>query len=317
MSSFLNSIKSDLLGRRLLPVLVVLGVAFLAAVGYAVVGGSAANGGSSTVAAVPAPSISSGGSQLAVSQAPADPNTAVSETPSGSGYQREGGAHDPFIPLPSPVVKVHTASKTSSTATGGAQSGSGSSGAAGSSPSTSTTKTSTPSPIKPAKPTQPEPVYKVAVLFGPAPKLPGETTQLTPYESLKRLSPLPSSSNPLIVFTGVGGSGKGATFALIQEAILHGNAACLPNASQCQVIDLAVGQTEELQYLQADGEAVTYELSVVSIVKHQKSVAVAQRLNARVSRAGRRVLRHHGPPVLAHLRYSLNRGVLVYTAHRR
>ena len=78
---------------------------------------------------------------------------------------------------------------------------------------------------------------------------PSPSPTLTPYEHLKRQQPLPSSTQPLVVFRGVTAGGKSASFTLVGEAILRGSAACLPNASQCQAIDLKPGQVEELEYV--------------------------------------------------------------------
>ena len=60
----------------------------------------------------------------------------------------------------------------------------------------------------------------MAVEFGQLPVT--DTTPLTPYENLKLLTPLPSSTQALIVFRGVTAGGKSATFTLVGEAILHG-----------------------------------------------------------------------------------------------
>ncbi len=308
MSDLLNtltSLRSDLLSRRMLPIVALVAVAFVAAVGYAVLGGGS-SAPSPTVAAHPA-----GTTTAAVTPAPADPTEAVSETPGGTRYQRQGGAHNPFLQLPKPrVAKVKTTAKVS---TGGT-------GQSSSSGSTTTTTPSTPTPAPaptPAKPKKPTTEYDVAVLFGPASTVPGQAPTLTPYEKLKRLAPLPSQSNPLVVFSGVSASGAGATFVLAREAIIKGPAACLPSASQCEMIDLATGQTEELSYLQSSGASVTYELQLVSISKHKVSPTAAARTRQRESRFGRALLRRYNPAVLADLRFSPLKGVVLYRPYHR
>jgi hypothetical protein len=313
MNDLLNSLKSDLLDRRLLPFLLALGLLFAGAVAYAVLAGSGSSGTSAPAAAAPSPN-SPQHSSVAVSQAPANSNAAVSETAEGARYQRGGGAHDPFLPLPS------TAPAKSQAITAASNSGSSTttSSAEGQSKPTTpsgggTSPTQPPKP-EPPKPKHKQPVYLVAVLFGLAPTTPEQLSQLTPYEDLKRLEPLPSSSNPLVVFAGVGSTGKGAVFTLAREAILKGSAVCLPNASQCEAIDLAPNQSEELQYLESNGQSVTYELKVVSISKRQASTATVARLNRR-DRAGAALVRRLQPQVLRHLRFSAARGVLVYVAH--
>jgi hypothetical protein len=157
----------------------------------------------------------------------------------------------------------------------------------------------------------------VAVLFG---ELPAGTTaataQLTPFENLKLLAPLPSVKQPLIVFRGVTVAGKSATFTLVGEAILHGNATCRPNASQCEAIDLQPGQSEQLEYLEASGQLVTYELRIVSIVSSKASSAAVKSVLGDESKAGRELLRHAGLDAVPGLRYSAQQGVLVFAGHR-
>ena len=317
MTDLLNSLKSDLLDRRMLPFLALLGLALAAAVAYAVLGGS--SGSSSAPSATVTPAVHGAASaSLSVSEAAADPHAAVAETTEGARYQHHSGAHDPFKPL----VSAKTASAKSPTA-GATSSASSSTPSSGSTPTSSsgtgsgggTTPTPTtptePAPTKPAKPVH---VYFVDVLFGLAPTTPGQFSQLTPYADLKRLEPLPSASDPRILFAGVSDTGKGAVFALAGEAILKGEGACLPSATQCEAVDLGIGKTEELQYLEATGQTVAYELKVVSISEHQATAAAAARLNRR-DRKGQALVRQLSTAVLHHLRFSSAKGVLVYVAH--
>jgi hypothetical protein len=114
---------------------------------------------------------------------------------------------------------------------------------------------------------------------------------------------------------GVTAGGKSATFTLVGEAILHGEGACLPSASQCQAIDLKQGQVEQLEYLPPNGQTITYELKVVSISSSNASTASARRSYREQSRAGRELLRRTGAPGLSELHYSPNKGVLVFAGH--
>lgn len=271
MTEFLQSIKSDLLSRRLLPLVALLGVALIAAVGYAVTGGS--NGSASTpVASAPSAPAVNGVAVLPVTVAPANPNEAVSETPSGVRYQNHGSTRDPFTPLPSPPAAKSTSTSTSGTSpssgksTGSSSGGSssGSSGSSGGGSSSGGQKAPAPVPKKPAKPQFP---YIVSVLFGHASATPGQPATLTPYENLKLLQPLPSKQDVRISFERVTTNGSGAVFKLVAPPILHGSGTCLPSTSECQTIDLEVGHSEELEYIEANGQAVPYELKLVSITK--------------------------------------------------
>jgi hypothetical protein len=279
MTEFLQSIKSDLFSRRLLPLVVLLGVALIAAVGYAVTGGSNSSAPVPS-ASVPSPS-SGGGRTLPVAVAPANPNVAVSETPGGARYQSKGSTRDPFTPLSSPHLAKTAASGSSSTSsnnsTGGASSHGSSSGNAGSSSGGSSSggqKAPTPAPKK--KPAKPQSPYTVSVLFGLASTTPGQPATLAPYENLKVLQPLPSKQDVRISFERVTTDGRGAVFKLVVPPILQGSAVCLPKTSECQTIDLEVGHSEELEYVEASGQIVAYELKVVSISKKNGAASTAR-----------------------------------------
>jgi hypothetical protein len=312
--TFLRSIRSDLLNPRILPLLAVLLLGLVGAVAYIVVGGASSTPPPTPVAAITSPSSSQTG--VAVSQAPANPNEAVSETTSGVKYQHQGASHNPFKPL----VVAKTASSTSAATTPKVSSSPApkvsSPPSTGSSQSGGTSSGGTKPKSKP-KPKQPQTVYTVNVLFGEVPESATAATspELKSYAGLKRLEPLPSASNSLIVNTGVSSGGKAAIFTLVHEAILSGAAACLPSASQCEMLDMAPGTTEQLNFLAASGQTVFYQLKVLSITQSVENAAAAARFNARVSRAGQSLLHRDGPPILEQLRFAQDKGVLVYTPH--
>lgn len=287
MNELLRSLRSDLLDRRLLPVLVALGLALAGAVAYAVLAG----GGSPkpvAAAAVPGAGGPAKGPSLPVTQAPANPNAAVAETTEGARYQHRGGSHNPFTPLVSPKAQASTTSSTSRSSspssTTGKTGGSTTSGGGSSTPSPG--GGTTPSqPTKPAAPKpkpKPKPAYIVSLQFGPLPAPPA-APQLTPYE-LRSRRVLPSTSDPRIVFAGVHGSPFKALFTLAREAILKGEGTCVPSTSQCESIELPAGKSEQLEYLEPNGQSVVYELKVVSIARPEGAAA-------RIARHHRR--RHH------------------------
>jgi hypothetical protein len=277
----------------------------VAAVVYTVLGGS---GSSATAPTSPAP-VSTGVAGIAVSLAPPNAQASVGETTSGSSDQHGGISRDPFTPLAIPkaqTTSTKTGGSTSSSSKTSTQTSSSSQGAGGTTPS---------KPSTPAKPKTPAVAYRVAVLFGVAPPgTPPQQLQLTPYANIARMTPLPSAKLPLLVFRGVTTGGKSATFTVVGEVILRGGGVCLPRASQCQAIDLQPGQTEEVEYLPARGEAVTYQLQVVTI-SSSKAAASAAALHAE-SKVGRELLRRKGRMTLPWgLRYSYTRGVLVFAGH--
>jgi len=170
--------------------------------------------------------------------------------------------------------------------------------------------------------TKPKTVYDVSIKFGVLP--PGtapEAATLTEYKKLKLQSPLPSAAQPLIVFRGVTTKGRSATFTLVSEAILTGAGACLPSPLQCQAVDLKPGETEQLNYVQPNGEPVIYELRVLRIEAQKAKTAsgkaaAASRHDAGaqwgVSRVGQELLRKAHLVALPFLRYSSQPGVLIF-----
>jgi hypothetical protein len=308
MSDFLSSVKADLLDRRLLPIVALVMLALVAAIAYTVLGG-----GSS--AATPTASVATGSTVspgLAVSQSTSE--KAVAETTGGVSQQRHGYARNPFTPLPEPKEKTQvtttsssSTSTSSSTTSSSTSAGSGSQTSGGSSPTT---------PSQPSTPAKPKTVYHVSVQFGelPAGVTPGQAPLQT-LEDVKLLTTLPSAQQPLIVFRGVTAGGKSATFTIVGEEILHGEAKCLPSASQCEAIDLKAGQTEQLEYISATGQALLDELRVVSIVSDKATSAAFKSILRSESVAGRKLLEHAGLIAIPDLHYSSQTGVLVFAGH--
>ncbi len=290
MTEFLRSIKSDLLSRRMLPFLLVLGVALIAAVGYALTGGSPSSAPAVSASVPPAGTSGAAGAtgSASVSVAPTNPEQAVSETPAGVRYQSQGPTRDPFVPLPSPKAATSTSSSKSSTSSGTSSSSGSSSGSGGSSSTGKGNSAPAPAPAKPSKPAKPQNPYTVSVLFGTPSTTPGQPATPVPYPSLSLGQPLPSKQDVRIVFERVTSTGKGAIFKLVVPPILHGTGICLPSPSECQTVDLEAGKYEVLEYVEANGQSVTYEVGVVSIVKNSGSASTARvKRAARVARAKR------------------------------
>jgi hypothetical protein len=314
MTDLLKSVKADLLDRRLLPFVALVGVALAAALGYAVLGGGST--ATTPPAANSSPPASTGVSGIAVSQAPSSASQAIAETTSGSAKQRGGSSRDPFTPLPGAGAKSASTTAVGST-TASKAAGSTTSPSTSTTPPKSATETTPAATPKPSAPAKPETVYHVAVQFGVIPAgLTAASAQLVPYVNLKRQAPLPSAKLPLVVFRGVTAGGKSATFTLVGEAILRGVAKCLPSASQCQAIELKTGQSEEFEYLPPTGTAVTYELQLVDITATKATASAARSAFQGESKAGRQLLRRIGLIALPGLRYSQAKGVLVPTPRR-
>ncbi len=298
MTAILRSLKADLLDRRLLPILVALGVLLAGAIAYVVLAGGSGGEAGAPAPAARTPSATSSGPNVAVTQAPANPHAAVAETTVGGSYQHKAGTRDPFGAVVRRPAKV-AATATKSTASGASTTPTTSS----SSSKPSSEASPAPAPAggggtTPSKPTAPKPkkhkVEEASVLFGPAPA-PGQPFQVTP-SVLKVGGALPSSKDPLVVFAGLDApakpqpgttalGGERATFKLTREAIVNGPASCRPSSVQCESIILALGQSEELSYLEETGQTTVYQLTFKGYEVHEATVTATA--------ASRRHHRHH------------------------
>jgi hypothetical protein len=105
------------------------------------------------------------------------------------------------------------------------------------------------------------------------------------FHDITHLQPLPSKHNALLEPAGVTDNGAGVAFMLLRGPILHGKASCVPNAGDCQAIDVKLHQGEELQYPQEDGSVIYYRLTVTKIERIDGASANAAAV--RTSAAGR------------------------------
>jgi hypothetical protein len=317
ITDFFSSLKEDLFGKRLLPFLIVLGALLVAAVAYAVLGGGSSSAPTPVTASVPAGASAAVG-DVAVSQAPANPNQPVSETTEGTSKQHHGVAHNPFTPLPE-AKKASAPSTASGTSSSSSASTKPSAGSTPSAPSSGGTTPTTPKETTPAKP-KVYVHYHVTAQLGVVPVVaegaPAQPAQLKTYKDMALDEPLPGKANPQLVFLGVVlRTGKEALFGLTGAAILHGSGSCQPSATQCQAIDLQVGQSETLEVLESDGSTVTYELKLVSISKTTSTASTARVRDAfrAQAKAARELARR--APKLSELRYSPWGGGFVFAGH--
>lgn len=274
MNALFESVKADLLDRRLRVIVVLVVAALVAAVAFAVLSGrsqsatpTASTGTASGTAASTPPIAGTSAS---------NPKAANAETTFGNAYH---STHviDPFITLPSTETTTTTTSsaassaaseKSSSSAKGSGESESSSHGSSGSSGSSGSAPAPAPTPTT-------KTTYAANVELGPAPASPSETALLQAYNGVRIGQPLPNKKNPLVVLKAASldaskGAKEGAgsaTFSLVSSPIVNGAGACVPNDTQCESVKLTAGQTEELQYVEANGQTVTYLLRVVQINK--------------------------------------------------
>lgn len=306
MSNFLTSLKSDLLDRRFLPILTILGVALLAALAYVALGGSSS--GPSTpapsAAATVAPSTATGA--VTIVKAPETATTkAAAETTSGAPHS-SGAPRDPFKPLPGTKTASSQSSSSSSSSSSAAGKSASSAPSSSSSPSsaggstTTSTTPAAPAPTHSSAPAKPHKIvtYKVTLQFGVVPAgtpegTPAPAGALQTYTDIKLGEALPKNETQL---TFEGGSGSSAKFALSGESILHGAATCKPSPAQCETLLLAAGQSETFEVIADDEHNVTYELKVVSVEKSTttSTATTARTARAHAARRHHRRHRHHG-----------------------
>jgi hypothetical protein len=182
-----------------------------------------------------------------------DPASIASARPSGPVV---GAARNPFD-------QQHVPAKASTQSSGGAAaaavSGDASALPAGGSggdkpPSSGGGTGSTPKP-KPAPSGQP----RIKVRFGP-------TEGKRKVRTLSEGTPLPSVSNPSVVFVEVG-SAKKIEFLVSSDAVAQGDGTCKPSKAICAQLFLRAGDTEFFDVTKSSGEVVQYQLDVLDVIE--------------------------------------------------
>jgi hypothetical protein len=283
--SLLKAVIGDLRDKRLWPIALAL-IAAIAAVPVLL-------SNSAKPVAVP----TNNGVAPPAPGATALPAVNVQSAPSHS--RLKGSARDPFAQqTPSATAAGASAPAGSSSRSGGAAPASGSgagSGTAGSgkAPSTAsttgTTPTTSPSGGDPGQPVRYF-FYVTDLAFGRS------GTHLRTYRNAPRLTPLPSASNPTVVFLGVRDAGKAAVFMVWSLSSLSGDGTCMPSRAVCSFLRLRPGQHETINAPDSQGTHSTYTLKLATIqVRSTSSLAQAKAANTRESSFGGRMVRGGWP----------------------
>ncbi len=103
MNQFFNDLKADLTDRRLMPLVALVVIAVVAAVGWALFSGGSSSS-TSTVHAIVLPA----GPAPGLATTTVTPEKAVAETASGYAAQRHGASRNPFAPLPGSAGRHHS-----------------------------------------------------------------------------------------------------------------------------------------------------------------------------------------------------------------
>jgi hypothetical protein len=306
--SFLRNIISDLVEKKLWPVAIALIAAIIAVPMVLSGGGDTESPVPSAVAtATPATTATTAGRIVSL-----DSSAQTGEV------ERSGDTLNPFIQHHVPKAGAAT-STTAAPATGGAGGlpGTGTTDTTGTSttPATGTTPTTSTGGSGTTTPTTTEAdstVYRVNVKFGKE----GEEKSI---DDIARLTPLPSSTEPLFVFMGVKDDLKTAVFLISSDAVpADGDGVCKPTKDECSTLELQVGDSEVLSAAAGTAGETQYLLTLEGIHKGKaKDKATAASLHARESLAGREVIRAAvatDPEILSGWSFSKALGVLQETA---
>lgn len=285
-----QNLISDLRDKHLWPVAAALVVALIAVPLLL----------SSSSSPAPAPTTSP-----VVAAAPTPPVgiPSVSVVAAPSNARLVGPARDPFAQRPVAAAPSTTTTGATTATTVGATSattshaaavttGTGRAGTATVTPPGSSTTITVPTAAS-----SPPPVtflvFSVDMLFGQQ----GHEKKL---KDVARLTPLPSATNPLLVFLGVKNDRRTAVFLVSSLASPTGQGTCTPKPTQCEFLSLKLGQAESLLTVNSHGGADIYNLGLTGVrLTPTRSADVASRADARVSNAGRKLFGRGGPLSLA------------------
>lgn len=267
--SFFSNLWADLVEKRLWPVVIVL-LAALVGVPMAL-----GRGADAVVAPIPVGSTGATGAGPGGVTVTLDAGTALRA-------DRLGRVHDPFDQPGAKAAATPGSAPTGGVAgVAGAEIPSAAGGGSSSPASPATPATpSSPAPSSgsgtPATPTDPAPAV-------PKPAAPKDTPPADPYlvtlrigrtaddtpkaKDVKRLTPLPSSSDPFLVYLGVLTNKRTAVFMLSADVTATGDGTCRPRPSSCETVELHKGETERLAVTRDDGTVATYRLDLVRIVQ--------------------------------------------------
>ena len=240
--TLVTNIWKDLVERRLWPVALVLVVALVA---IPVVLAKPAP----QVPATPTPAVSSSGPEALVASA--------ASIRSNTGGALVGGKFkDPFHQLHVAKPATVASSATAKGPTSGDTSSSGGGGGSGGSTDSSGSGGSGGSGGGSGGGSSGEDTTRLKIEFGLAG---GKRT----VREITAGTPLPASSNPLIVFLGFGKEGTKPVFLVSSDVVkTEGDGKCKPSKSVCSELSLAVGDTQFFDAQNGD----QYQLDVLGIV---------------------------------------------------
>ncbi len=148
---------------------------------------------------------------------------------------------------------------------------------------TSTPSAPAPAPA-PAAPVEPKPAPKtyavgeLTVRFG--------ASDDPQRQSLKKLQPLPSAEEPVLIYMGILKDGKTAEFMVDHGVAPVGDGECRPSPDECETLRLQAGETEFFDVKDESGAVVEqYQLDLVKIHKGKSASASKARRSTKAAAA--------------------------------
>jgi hypothetical protein len=319
--NFLHSIRADLVEKRLLPVAIVLAALVVLVPVLAIVVFHSSPSPQPVIgppqASTPPPGTPSPTQALASVAGPG--------TPAAKHYTKR--ELDPFRQRPGAVAAQSAAAGSAGSATAVKAS----TKTPASSPTKTTAVKQTPATVQPKATTKVNPVKpqstKTTPVATPSPK--AQLAKLGSRDSysvdmnvvdstgarnligVMRLSPLPSSTNPLVEYLGVLKGGRAAAFLVNPGTVVQGPGRCLPKASDCQVLELKPGQLESLGVRTSGGTVSQASIAVSDwrVVSHP-TIAAARKARAQEVKQGRTLVTQSAQPALTDLVYTVAQGAI-------
>jgi hypothetical protein len=316
----LKGIFTELRERRLWPVAVALVVGLVAVpvlltkspstTAPAEVAGAGVSGSSGHTISVKL----AAGAQDALHGGASDPfkqHGSAATTPAGTAIASVGRS----IPVTGGTASV--AAGSGGTASAPTSAGASGAGSGSSAPSLGTTtgggsSYSSPAPSRPVSPAPKKPApagltstqsYQVEI------QLSNASGGLDLIDSVERLSPIPSASQPLLVELGVAQGGRHVLFAVQPGTVPSGPGSCTPGPIDCEILSLSPDQTETVS---TAGGATATQFAVTGITaQDHASVAAANQARNAVFAAGAKLLDDSPLPALSLFQYEPSVGAVV------
>lgn len=209
------------------------------------------------------------------------------------------------------VLGSSSGGTTGTTAGGGGPVGGTSTGTAGTVVSSPAPAGGAPPPPLPAsKPPPPPPGLSSTQSYDVEISITNASGGLNRIDPVERLSPLPSSQQPLLVELGVLQGGHRVLFAVAPGTVLRGPGTCVPGSIDCEILSLGQNQIESLATDVSSSPVAMFAVTGITAVGHS-SVGAAQEARRSESAVGRQLLDELSLPALSLFSYNPGVGAVI------